>query len=229
MRGRSEGNGRQCLAPGSEPFWQCRRCRWSRWSAGPATAPTTAPASPDQIVRRQGVEDCSPPAGRPTPRRSSSAGSARTPRCRRRSSPPCCSAAGSRSTPPTTCSTGWPKPPPTAWRGRRPGSCRTSTTAGTPRPTVAALDAVAAAHPDDPLPLWMVAVECRQLHKNRIGIERYTRLLKTFDPGPYARPPDPGQPAAGRPQARRRAVASVRPGDRRRAGQLGLQLPVATR
>jgi tetratricopeptide (TPR) repeat protein len=48
----------------------------------------------------------------------------------------------------------------------------------------AALDKLASDHPNDPLILWMVGVECRQLHKNRIGIDRYQKLLEIFDPGP---------------------------------------------
>jgi tetratricopeptide (TPR) repeat protein len=31
--------------------------------------------------------------------------------------------------------------------------------------------------------LWMVAVQCRALHKNKVGIERYGALLKLIDDG----------------------------------------------
>lgn len=47
-----------------------------------------------------------------------------------------------------------------------------------------ALDDLSKANPKNPLILWMVAVECRQLQKNEIGIERYQQLLKALDPGP---------------------------------------------
>jgi tetratricopeptide (TPR) repeat protein len=46
------------------------------------------------------------------------------------------------------------------------------------------LNELANTHDDDPLVLWMSAVECRQLNKIRIGIKRYAKLLKAFDPGP---------------------------------------------
>ncbi len=49
---------------------------------------------------------------------------------------------------------------------------------------VQALDQLTDAQPNDPLVLWMVAVECRQLHRNRAGIDRYRRLLKMLTPGP---------------------------------------------
>jgi tetratricopeptide (TPR) repeat protein len=46
------------------------------------------------------------------------------------------------------------------------------------------LDDLSAASKDDALLLWMVAVECRQLNKPKVGIERYAKLLEKMDPGP---------------------------------------------
>ena len=47
-----------------------------------------------------------------------------------------------------------------------------------------AMDDLVASNADNPLILWMSAVECRQLKKPKEGIERYNKLLKLFDPGP---------------------------------------------
>jgi Flp pilus assembly protein TadD len=48
------------------------------------------------------------------------------------------------------------------------------------------LDDLYTAHKDDALMLWVVAVECRQLEKTKMGMERYAALLKKMDPGPVS-------------------------------------------
>jgi tetratricopeptide (TPR) repeat protein len=47
-----------------------------------------------------------------------------------------------------------------------------------------ALDKLADKHPDDPMFLWMVAVECRSLKRTTDGIHRYAKLLTRVNPGP---------------------------------------------
>ncbi len=57
---------------------------------------------------------------------------------------------------------------------------------GSPNPDVpfAELDRLSAQHPDDPMMLWMVAVQCRSLEKPAIGVERYKKLCQMWQPAP---------------------------------------------
>jgi TolA-binding protein len=47
-----------------------------------------------------------------------------------------------------------------------------------------ALDELSQANLDEPLLMWMVAVECRQQNSNELGVQRYATLLKQWKPGP---------------------------------------------
>jgi len=45
------------------------------------------------------------------------------------------------------------------------------------------LQGLARQHPEDPVILWMLAVECRHLHRNEEGAQAYATLLKRAGPG----------------------------------------------
>ena len=47
-----------------------------------------------------------------------------------------------------------------------------------------ALESLVAAHPDDTVLRWMLAVQCRALDRNRTGVEQYERIVRDWDPGP---------------------------------------------
>ena len=50
--------------------------------------------------------------------------------------------------------------------------------------TFRSLDELSGQNPNDPLVLWMVAVECRSLKKPAIGVKRYAKLCEQWNPGP---------------------------------------------
>ena len=47
-----------------------------------------------------------------------------------------------------------------------------------------ALDDLSQSNPNEPVLLWMVCVECRQLKNNVLGAQRFETLLKQWNPGP---------------------------------------------
>lgn len=47
-----------------------------------------------------------------------------------------------------------------------------------------ALEKLADEHPEEPLPRWMIAVQCRAFDWNEEGIAHYRRLLELWQPGP---------------------------------------------